>query len=149
MVNDGSSASPRKSKTKRLKIKDKGPASSTDEKIERKSLPPLPGSEVDWNNPTYVYKYDNEHGELLYAVLRWEKSGYKKVICMSSGQDKDGRWIPSKKKDDDDDDVPVIPYRLRRVIKAKRVFIVEGENKVDRLRAADVKLTATCLRGGS
>ena len=148
MVNDGSSASPRKSVAKRPKIKTKGSVSSTDEKIERKSLPPLPGSEVDWNNPTYVYKYDNEHGELQNAVLRWEKPGYKKAFGMSSGQDKDGRWIPSKKKDDDDD-VPVIPYRLRRVIKAKRVFIVEGENKVDRLRAADVKLTATCLRGGS
>lgn len=77
-----------------------------------------------------VYDYTDEAGNVLYRVVR--KPGKKFSQCRPDGK---GRWIY------DLNGVRRVPYRLREVLTASRVFITEGEKDVETLRAQG--LTAT------
>jgi putative DNA primase/helicase len=90
------------------------------------------------------YDYTDEHGVLLFQVLRW---GPKKAFSQRS-PDGPGIWRKSTRG------VRLVPYHLPELIAARavanghppRVFIVEGEKDCDRLRQWG--LTATTNVGG-
>src|SRR5438105_2068150 len=81
------------------------------------------------------YKYCDEQGELLYVVERRFPKDFRQ-----RRPDGAGGWIWKLDKGQR------VPYRLREVIDAvrrhDRVYVVEGEKDVDRLRAGG--LVATC-----
>src|SRR5437868_3858417 len=86
------------------------------------------------------YKYCDEHGELLYVVERRFPKDFRQ-----RRPDGAGGWIWKL------DNVQRVPYRMpelcRGIRDGERVFIVEGERDVDRLRAEG--LVATCNSGGA
>ena len=78
-----------------------------------------------------IYDYTDEEGNLLFQVVRYEPKDFR----QRRPDGKDG-WIYNLKG------VRLVPYRLPEVLSADRVFVIEGEKDVDRLR--DLGLTATC-----
>ncbi len=86
-----------------------------------------------------TYDYTDEHGALLFQVVR--KSGKQFRQRKPDGA---GGWIWKL------GDVPRVPYRLRELVEAdvgRVVHIVEGEKDVDSL--ANRRLLATCNPGGA
>ncbi len=89
---------------------------------------------------TNVYQYHDEHGELLYEVVRYFLKSFRQRRPEGSG---DYTWSVKG--------VRRVPYRLPEVINAvendQRVFICEGEKDADALRA--LGLTATTNSAGA
>lgn len=89
---------------------------------------------------TDAYDYTDEHGRLLYQVLRLPGKSF-----MQRRPDGPGKWVWRL------GDVRQVPYRLPKVIQAveegRSVFIVEGEKDVHAIEAAGG--VATCNSGGA
>jgi hypothetical protein len=87
-----------------------------------------------------TYDYIDEHGTLLFQVVRFEPKGFRQ-----RRPDGASGWIWNL------DGVRRIPYRLREILAAKdrgeRIFVVEGERDTDRL--ASVGVAATTNPGGA
>src|SRR5712691_10457050 len=83
-----------------------------------------------------VYDYRDEHGKLLYQVVRYYPKGFSYRRISGSESANLGR-------------VRRVPYRLPELLATDRhqpVYIVEGEKDVDRIRS--LNLVATCNSGG-
>ncbi len=89
-------------------------------------------------SPATEYNYADEHGEILFQVVR--KEGHK---FSQRRQDESGGWVYKV------GGVRQVPYRLPELLANADglVFVVEGEKDVDNLRAAG--LLATCNAGGA
>ena len=85
---------------------------------------------------TDVYPYDDEHGEVLYEVLRYIPKTFRQ-----RRPDRSGGWIWNL------DGVRLVPYRLSKVLRADEVLIVEGERDVH--TAELLGLVATTNNGGA
>ena len=86
-----------------------------------------------------TYDYQDEDGNLLYQVVRYDPKDFKQ-----RRPDGRGGWIWKMKG------VRRVPYHLPELMKANKsasVLIVEGEKDVDRLAA--LGLLATCNPGGA
>jgi len=83
-----------------------------------------------------AYNYHGPDGKLVFQVTRWEPKNF-----TQRRPDETGGWIPSVKG------IELVPYRLPGIIKAKSVFIVEGEKDADALAA--LGLAATCNAQGA
>ena len=83
-----------------------------------------------------TYDYCDEHGTLLYQVVRREPKDF-----LQRRPDGNGGWIPNVKG------VRRVLYRLPEVLKAKSVLVVEGEKDAD--TGSTLGLTATCNAGGA
>ena len=68
------------------------------------------------------YDYRDEHGELLFQVVRLEPKSFRQRRLDDSGG-----WVSKKHPRQ-------VLYRLREVLEAPIVFIVEGEKDVETLR---------------
>jgi len=93
------------------------------------------------SRPTIVatYDYTDEHGNLLFQVVRCEGKKF-----FQRQPNRSGGWTDNLKG------VPRVLYRLPELIAADPadwVFVVEGEKDVDSLSA--IGLVATCNPGGS
>lgn len=87
-----------------------------------------------------TYDYEDERGELLYQVVRFEPKDFRQ-----RRPNDDGGWIWDLKG------VRRVLYRLPELLKAdpsSTVFICEGEKDVDRLRSHGLMI-ATCCAGGA
>jgi putative DNA primase/helicase len=85
-----------------------------------------------------TYDYRDEHGELLFQVVRYEPKDFRQRRPKPGGG-----WVWSVKG------VRVIPYRLPELLAepTRPVFVVEGEKDVDSL--ARIGVLATCNAGGA
>ena len=87
-----------------------------------------------------TYDYTDEHGSLLYQVVRYLPKNFRQ-----RKPDGNGGWIWKL------GDVRRVAYRVPEVLEAIRVgrmvFIVEGEKDADRLHG--LGLAATCNAGGA
>lgn len=81
------------------------------------------------------YDYRDEHGELLYQVVRLEPKSFRQ-----RRPDGKGGWIWKKHPRQ-------VLYRLREVLEAPIVFVVEGEKDVETLR--EWGFVATTNAGGA
>jgi putative DNA primase/helicase len=81
------------------------------------------------------YDYRDEHGELLYQVVRLEPKSFRQ-----RRPDCNGGWIWKKHPRQ-------VLYRLREVLEAPIVFVVEGEKDVETLR--EWGFVATTNAGGA
>lgn len=112
----------------------------------------LPQRVPDHGELTKAYDYRGEDGSLAYQVCRYDWSdpdnpkGHSKTFVQrrpDSGK-RDG-WTYKVRG------LTALPYRLPELIKdvaeGRDVFVVEGEKKVDMMRAAG--LAATCNHGGA
>jgi hypothetical protein len=113
--------------------------------IERetgKTIDPLPNG--DGRKPKIVKTYDylDENGVLLLQVCRQEP---KNFLQRKPDPGRPGEWLWKVQG------VRQVPYRLPELVSeielGKRVFIVEGEKDVDRLRSLGVP--ATTNAGGA
>ncbi len=82
-----------------------------------------------------TYDYTDEEGHLLYQVVRTEPKGF-----FQRRPDGYGGWINRKGERQ-------VLYRMREVLEAPIVFVVEGEKDADRLR--DQGFKATTNAGGA
>ncbi len=82
------------------------------------------------------YTYQDEGGELLFQVVRYEPKGFHQ-----RQPDGKGGWVWNL------NGVRRVPYRLREVLAAKSVLVCEGERDCD--SAAKLGLVATCNPGGA
>src|SRR3989338_7322416 len=84
-----------------------------------------------------VFHYTDAEGKRLYRKVRYEpgRNGRKKEFFFFHGDKEKGRGCEP------------VPYRLHEIIKADKIFILEGEAKADIL--ASWGLVATCLDSGS
>ncbi len=90
-------------------------------------------------SPAATYDYVDEHGEILFQVVR--KAGHDFRQRRPDGK---GGWTWSTKG------VKQVPYLLPEILTASAgepVFVVEGEKDVDNVRA--LGLLATCNAGGA
>lgn len=83
-----------------------------------------------------TYNYEDERGELLFQVVRFEPKDFR---CRRP--DGRGGWLWNL------DGVRIVPYRLHELAEARRVYIPEGERDCDTLAA--LGLTATTNHGGA
>ena len=81
------------------------------------------------------YSYTDEHGDLIYQVLRTDPKGF-----FQRYPDGTGGWINRKHSRQ-------VLYRLAEVVKAPIIFLCEGEKDADRLR--DHGFVATTNAGGA
>jgi len=88
-------------------------------------------------NPRIVatYDYANEHGNLLYQVVRYVPKGFKQ-----RRPDGCGGWIWKKGQRQ-------VLYHLPEVLEAAIIFVVEGERDVETLRSRG--FVATTNAGGA
>jgi putative DNA primase/helicase len=84
---------------------------------------------------TAAYDYTDEAGKLLYQVVRTDPKGF-----FQRRPDGYGGWINKKGERQ-------VLYRLREVVEAPIVFVVEGEKDVETLR--DQGFVATTNAGGA
>jgi len=83
------------------------------------------------------YEYTDEAGEPLYRVVRRERgTGAEREKTFHQEHYQRGRWIKGLGK------TRRVPYRLHKVVNARRVFVVEGEKDCDTIRKK-FKLCAT------
>lgn len=83
-----------------------------------------------------AYIYRDETGEPLYRVTRHEPKDFRQ--WRPDGR---GGWLPGVKG------VRLVPYRLRELLEAAIVFVVEGEKDAESLR--DMGFCATCNARGA
>lgn len=87
-----------------------------------------------------TYDYEDERGDLLFQVVRYEPKDFRQR--RPNGQ---GSWSWSVQG------IRQVPYRLPELLEAlgneHRVLIVEGEKDVEALRA--IGIPATCNAGGA
>lgn len=89
---------------------------------------------------TAAYDYTDAEGRVVYTVARFEKDAY------APGEKKE--FVQRTPLHEGlDPDTPRLPYNLPEVVKAARVFVVEGEKDVETLRAAGI--VATTSSGGA
>lgn len=100
----------------------------------------LPEAPICPRNLTATFEYRDENGSFLFAVDRYEAPGCRKAIRQWH-VDSNGKRINNIKS------LRRIPFMLPELVRAKRVFIVEGEQKVRTLVAWG--LSATCNSGGA
>lgn len=74
------------------------------------------------------YPYTDAAGGVLYKVIRKDYPTETKYI-RPYHQDAHGEWIEGR------NNIPAVLYRLPEVLQARRVYIVEGEEKAEVLRA--------------
>ena len=84
---------------------------------------------------TATYDYTDEAGKLLYQVVRTDPKGF-----FQRRPDGYGGWINKKGERQ-------VLYRLREVLEAPIIFVVEGEKDVETLR--DQGFVATTNAGGA
>jgi hypothetical protein len=86
---------------------------------------------VTYNNksPTRIYRYTNEKGQLMFAVLRWDHPGGKEIrpYCLVTSKAGNPTWMshgPGQNR---------VMYNLKAVIDNpdKPILIVEGEKTAD------------------
>ena len=94
---------------------------------------PKPASKLIAN-----YNYTDEHGVLLYQVLRYEPKTFRQ---RRPSPDSSGDWTWSL------GDVRRVLYRLPMVLAAETVYVVEGERDADAL--VGLGLVATTNAGGA
>ncbi len=99
--------------------------------------------------PSAVYVYQDEAGRPVFRVKRFAKPGGSKTFVQERYHD--GRWLSGVTgRDESGGSIRLIrnlPYRLREVIKAESVFVVEGEKDCETLRR--LNLFATTNAGGA
>ncbi|MGD9719888.1 MAG: DUF3987 domain-containing protein [Pirellulales bacterium] len=85
-----------------------------------------------------TYDYRDEHGELLFQVVRFDPKDFRQRRPKPGGG-----WVWSVKG------VRVVPYRLPELLArpGEPMFVVEGEKDVDNL--ARIGVLATCNAGGA
>src|SRR5712692_1861734 len=76
------------------------------------------------------YDYHDEHGILLYQVLRYDPKDFSQ-----RRPDGNGGWLYNL------NNVRRVLYHLPEVIEAKTVYVVEGEKDADRLRSLGLPAT--------
>jgi putative DNA primase/helicase len=81
------------------------------------------------------YSYTDEHGDLLYQVVRNDPKGF-----FQRYPDGKGGWINRKYRRQ-------VLYRLPELVEAAIVFLAEGEKDVETLRAYG--FVATTIAGGA
>jgi putative DNA primase/helicase len=81
------------------------------------------------------YNYTDDHGEILYQVVRTDPKGFFQRYPGGNGG-----WINRKHPRQ-------VLYRLHEVLKAQIVFVCEGEKDADRLR--EQGFVATTNAGGA
>jgi 5S rRNA maturation endonuclease (ribonuclease M5) len=89
--------------------------------------------------PAVTYCYEDESGQLLCEVLRYEPKAFSQ-----RRPDDSGGWLPNVAG------VPLTLYRLPELLvasPAEPVMVVEGEKDVETLRERG--FVATCARGGA
>lgn len=102
--------------------------------------------EVRLGKPSALYEYENEQGELIGLVARWDQMTQEgaangKTIRQASRQT-DGRWAHKAMPN------PKPLYRLPSLMASKGpIYLVEGEKCVDYL--ASIGIHATTWPGGS
>jgi hypothetical protein len=122
------------------------------EELRRRQLlgnfatPPEPGkqngsgSNASGRRIVATYDYQDERGDMLFQVIRYEPKDFRQ-----RRRDTDGRWLWSL------EGVRRVPYRLPELIEAiankHPVVIVEGEKDVDALRT--IGIPATCNPSGA
>jgi DNA primase len=117
------------------------------ERVQRAKAEPL--SVNSGRHPGKVvaaYDYTDEHGKLLFQVVRMEpgRNGKKKDF-LQRRPDGQGGWI-WKVRDGEQDLVRHVLYRLPRIIPAREVYIACGEKDVHTLES--MGLIATTNPGG-
>jgi hypothetical protein len=90
---------------------------------------------LDLSEPTAIYPYTDENGNLLYEVCRYEPKSFRQRHHREEGL----VWNL--------ENVTRVPFRLPRLVEAKSVIICEGEKDV--MAAESMGLVATCCSGGS
>ena len=109
----------------------------------RSIAPSKPSEELKFETVA-TYSYEDQTGELVFQVLRQhaplKSGGYAKTFKQRR-PDSNGGWVYNL------DGVERVLYRLPDILKAKTVWITEGEKDCDRL----VKLgfSSTCNAGGA
>lgn len=83
-----------------------------------------------------TYDYEDEHGTLLYQVVRFDPKDFR-----PRHPDDTGEWHWGL------GDVRRVLYRLPHLVEREQVFLVEGEKDVDRL--VSLGLAATTVPGGA
>lgn len=81
-----------------------------------------------------TYDYTDEHGELLYQVVRFEPKGF----CQRRPTDRGWLWSKSSRQ---------VLYHLPEILEAPIVFVAEGEKDVETLRKHG--FVATTNAGGA
>lgn len=113
----------------------------------------LPPAVPDGGRLTKTYDYRDAAGALLYQVCRYDwtdpdspKGHSKTFLQRRPDTTKPGGWAYKVK-----DKIVPVPYRLAELLADIRdgfpIYLVEGEKKVDMLRALGVP--ATCNHGGA
>jgi hypothetical protein len=89
------------------------------------------------------YVYTDESGEPLFRVIRREHDGgAKREKTFHQERYEDGRWKKGLGK------TRRVPYRLHKVVNAKRVYIVEGEKDCKTLRKWRLVATTSPMGAG-
>jgi 5S rRNA maturation endonuclease (ribonuclease M5)/archaellum biogenesis ATPase FlaH len=83
-----------------------------------------------------TYDYTAEQGNLLFQTVRYEPKDFKQ-----RRPDGKGSWIWSL-TENKRFVIPLVPYNLQEVVKAKSIIIVEGEKDVEALKG--IGLIASC-----
>ena len=108
--------------------------------LKSMGLWPTPPAKRGGFNVVKEYSYTDEHGVLLYQVVRLDPKDFRQRKKKPGGG-----WDYSVR------DVRQVPYRLPELISARDagrpIFIVEGEKDADSLAA--LGLVATCNAGGA
>lgn len=97
-------------------------------KLERKTLPKAPAT----GEPAHVYPYYNPDGSLAFEMWRYEKLGHRKNVIKGKGAYN-----------------PDLLYNLVDALQYDTIFVVEGENKVEALKAPAVGLSGVCNPSGA
>jgi hypothetical protein len=112
---------------------------------KRPSGPKPPAKPPDKKKPpstiVATYRYTDEHGQLLYEVVRLEPKSFRQRRPDPANP---GKWLWNM------DGVPRVPYRLHELVAADKnrdIFLPEGEKDVDNLVA--LGLLATTNPGGA
>jgi putative DNA primase/helicase len=99
----------------------------------------IPYASKGARDPVAIYDYQDEHGNLVFQVCRFEPKTFRQ-----RRPDGKGGWTWNVKG------LRRLPYRLPELFAApadQLVFVVEGEKDVDRL--ASLGLVVTCNPGGA
>lgn len=92
---------------------------------------------VSRKEPSAIYDYTDEHGQLLFQTLRYFPKDFKQ-----RRPDGNGGWIWNLQ------DVKRVLYRLPEIKDAEFVYFVEGERDVETLRSHGEKATCSPLGAG-